>query len=358
MSLMDKLKGATGSVTLSDSPYFGNVDTIQTGIPIIDVAFSGDIDGGLVPGLSILAGESKSFKTMLGLRCMAAYLRKYPDAIAIAYDNEFSLKPDYLASMGIDPSRVIHEPIEHIEQLKFKMVKHLEAIKRGEKVFMLVDSIGSLGSKKEIIDAIEEKSVADMTRAKALRSWLRICTAKFTMLDIPCVVIAHVYSSLDLFSKTIVSGGSAPIYFSNQLFIITKAQDATGQGASKVLHGFIFTINIEKSRFVREKSKMKFDVSWESGINKWSGLLDLAVESGDVIKPKNGRYSLVDPSTGEILIDSVTEAKTESDDFLGVVIRRPGFKQFIRERFKLINPTDNTDQVPDEIKDLFDENDN
>jgi RecA/RadA recombinase len=352
-ALLAKLKSATGSVALSESPFFTEVDTIPTGLPTLDIAMSGDIDGGLVPGLTIVAGESKSFKTMLCLYACAAYLNKYPEAVAIAYDNEFSLKPDYLRSMGIDPDRVVHEPIEHIEQLKFKMVKHLEAIKRGDKVFMLVDSIGSIGSKKEIDDAIEEKSVADMTRAKALRSWLRICTAQFTMKNIPCMVVAHTYQTMEMFSKAVVGGGTAPMYFANQLFIVTKAQDTSGTGATKVLNGFTFTINVVKSRFIKEKSKLKFDVSWERGIAKFSGLLDLAMEAGDVINPKKGKYSLLDLTTGEVLIDCVSEAKTETELFLGVVLKRSKFKEFIKNKFKLIAPIDNGEEesIPEDIED-------
>jgi hypothetical protein len=147
--------------------------------------------------------------TLLALYCMKAYFNKYPDAIALLYDSEFGVTPDYLKANGIDPQRVLHIPIEHVEQLKFDIVKRLEEIKRGDKIFIMVDSLGNLASKKEVEDAENEKSVADMSRAKAIRSLLRIITPHLTMKDLPCIVINHVYNEISggPYVKTVIPGG-------------------------------------------------------------------------------------------------------------------------------------------------------
>ena len=192
MSLIEKLQKAgtiKQAAILSESPFFNAKDNVQTNLPILNIAFGGSLSGGLIPGLTVFAGASKSFKTLLGLYCMKAYFDKYPDSVALVYDSEFGITPEYLVSNGIDTSRVIHIPIEHIEMLKFDVVKRLEEIKRGDKVFLLVDSLGALSSKKEVEDALDEKSVTDMTRAKAIRSLLRIITPHLTMKDIPCIVV-------------------------------------------------------------------------------------------------------------------------------------------------------------------------
>ena len=125
------------------------------------------------------------------------------------------------------------------------------------------------------------KSVADMSRAKAIKSLFRIITPKLTTRDIPLFVIMHTYKTMDLFPKNVVSGGSGTIYSANQIFIIGKAQDKEGTD----LKGYKFTINIEKSRKVREKAKLPFTVHFESGILKYSGLLDIAMALGFVTKP-------------------------------------------------------------------------
>lgn len=210
MSIMDKMlkSGAVkGTDVLSKSRFFDKKNPIQTELPIVNIAFSGSVDGGLIPGLTVLAGASKSFKTLLGLYCMKAYLNKHKKGIALLYDSEYGITPEYLESYGIDLDRVLHIPIEDIEELKFDLVKRLDAIGKGDEVFILIDSVGNLASKKEVEDALAEKSVADMTRAKQLKSLFRMVTPKITKRDIPCVAINHIYQEIGLFPKNIVSGG-------------------------------------------------------------------------------------------------------------------------------------------------------
>jgi RecA/RadA recombinase len=334
MNLMEKMLGA-GSVkqseVLSDSSYFAVRDSVKTELPILNIAFGGQIDGGLVPGLTVFAGESKSFKTMLGLYCLKAYFNKYKDAVCLFYDSEFSVTPKYIANFGIDATRVIHIPIEHVEQLKFDIVKRLEQVKRGDKVFIFVDSLGNLASKKEIDDAIDEKSVADMTRAKSIRSLLRIITPHLAMKDLPCIMVNHVYKTMEMYSKNVIPGGTAVMYSANQIFIITKAQE---KDKDNNLLGFTFTINIEKSRFIKEKSKLPFEVSFEDGIYKWSGLLDLAVDAGVVIKTgakATTKYSLVN-SDGEISPESYKE-KNIPDEFYEDLLENDLFKKFVVNKF-------------------------
>lgn len=355
MSLLDKML-KSGSIkqaqVLADSALFNAKDVIPTDIPIINVAFSGDIDGGLVPGLTILAGESKSFKTLLGLMCVKAYLRKYPDAVCLLYDSEFGVTPDYLKMNGIDTERVIHIPIEHVEQLKFDIVKRLEAIDRGDKVIIMLDSLGNLASKKEVEDALEEKSVADMSRAKAIRSLLRIITPHLTTKDIPAIVINHVYKEIGLFPKDVIPGGTAVTYAANQIFIITKAQIKDGTEIS----GYKFTIGIHKSRYVREKSKLPFEVNWESGINRYSGLLDIALEGNFLCKPKVGWYAEMDPETGEVLSDKNYRAKELDGKFWKPILDKPEFKEYIKRRYQIgATPLENFDYEDVEVDTIVNE---
>lgn len=207
--LLEKLKAA-GSIkvtTLAESPLFNDKDFVPTAVPSINVAFSGRLDGGMCSGLTIVAGPSKHFKSSMSLIMVKAYMDKYSDGICLFYDSEYGVTPDYVTDHGIDTERVIHIPIEHVEQLKFDIVKRLEQIERGDRVIIFIDSIGNLASKKEVEDALDEKSVADMSRAKALKSLFRIITPHLTTKDIPCIAVNHTYQSIELYSKAIVSGG-------------------------------------------------------------------------------------------------------------------------------------------------------
>jgi RecA/RadA recombinase len=322
MSLLDKLKvaGSIQSEVMSQSAFFKPKDSCQTTVPIINAAFTGSLDGGLVSGLTVIAGPSKHFKTNLALVCVQAFMKKHPEAICIFYDSEFGVTPDYLKAHKIDGDRVLHIPVEHIEQLKFDIVKKLEEIGKKDKVIILVDSLGNLASKKEVEDAENEKSVADMSRAKAIKSLFRIITPHLTMKDIPALVINHTYETQELYSKSVVSGGTGVYYSANQIFIIGRSQE---KEKDKDLTGYKYTINIEKSRFVKEKSKLPFTVDFDHGINRYSGLLDIALEIGHVKKPSNGWYSRVDVTSGEIEEKKWREADTNSNEFWLPILSKP-----------------------------------
>jgi RecA/RadA recombinase len=210
MSLLEKMmkSGSIKSASiLEESSFFNKKDTVSTDVPIINMALSGEVDGGLSSGLTFLAGPSRHFKSLLGLVMIKAYMDKYKDAVCLFYDSEFGITPDYIKTNGIDTSRVIHLPIEHLEQLKFDISKRLEEIERGDKVIIFIDSVGNLASKKEVEDALDGKSVADMTRARVMKSLWRIVTPHLTTKDIPCIAVNHTYQTMEMFSKAVMSGG-------------------------------------------------------------------------------------------------------------------------------------------------------
>ena len=91
MSLMAKLKknSKLQSSVLSESEFFSETEYVDTGVPMMNVALSGKLDGGLTPGLTVLAGPSKHFKTSFALKMAAAYLRAKPEAVVLFYDSEF-----------------------------------------------------------------------------------------------------------------------------------------------------------------------------------------------------------------------------------------------------------------------------
>lgn len=192
---------------LSESAMFNNKDTISTDIPIVNVAFSGELNGGITSGLTLFAGPSKSFKSNLALVCVKAYLNKYKDSVCVLYDSEGGMNPEYLESQGVDSTRVVHIPIEHLEMLKFDIVKQLQELNRGDKVIFVIDSIGNTASLKELEDAQNEKSVAELQRAKSIKGLFRMVTPSLVNKDIPCITICHTYSTMEIYSKQIISGG-------------------------------------------------------------------------------------------------------------------------------------------------------
>ena len=252
MSLLDKIKKNStikDSAILSKSKFFTEKDMVTTGVPMINVALSGRLDGGLIPGLTMWAGPSKHFKTAFSLLMAKSYMDKYPEAVLLFYDSEFGTPVKYFETFGIDMDRVLHTPLTDIEQLKFDIMQQLQEVNRGDKLIIILDSVGNLASKKEVEDALEGKSVADMSRAKQIKSLFRMVTPHLNIKDISMVVVNHTYKEIGMFPKDIVGGGTGSYYSADNIYIIGRQQEKDG---TEVV-GYNFIINVEKSRYVKEK---------------------------------------------------------------------------------------------------------
>jgi RecA/RadA recombinase len=336
--VMDKLRKNSKIKTtevLSESKFFTEKDMVSTDVPMVNVALSGSIDGGVTPGLTVLAGPSKHFKTSFALLMAGAYLREKEDAVMLFYDSEFGSPQSYFTQFGIDTSRVLHTPITNVEELKFDLISQLESMERTDNVIVVIDSIGNLASKKELEDAINEKSVADMSRAKALKGLFRMATPYLAMKNIPMLAVNHTYKEIGLFPKDIVGGGTGIYYSADNIWILGRRQNKTGTEVT----GYDFIINVEKSRYVKEKSKIPISVSWDGGVERFSGLLDAALAGGYCTKPSNGWYARVDRETGEIVEPKVRLAETLKEEFWTPIFEFTDFAEFLKKQYQIGLPT-------------------
>jgi RecA/RadA recombinase len=274
------------------------------------------------------AGPSKHFKTAFSLLMAKAYMDKYPEAVLLFYDSEFGTPIKYFETFGIDMERVLHTPLTDIEQLKFDIMQQLQDVNRGDKLMVILDSIGNLASKKEVDDALDGKSVADMSRAKQVKSLFRMVTPHLNLKDIPMVVVNHTYKEIGMFPKDIVGGGTGSYYSADNIFILGRQQEKTGTEIT----GYNFIINVEKSRYTKEKSKIPISVSFDGGIQKYSGIVDIAIEGGFVSKPSPGWYSKIDLATGEIG-DKVRFDATQTDEFMLPLLKSEKFKEYVNQKY-------------------------
>jgi hypothetical protein len=328
MNILEKLQEnstVAESAILSKSKIFGDRDTIPTTIPMLNVALSGKLDGGLKSGITTIAGASKMFKTAFMLVMGRSYLDLYADAAALFYDSEFGSQDSYYDRFGPKKERVFHTPLTTVEELRHDIVVQLNGLQRGDHVIALIDSLGMLASRKETEDAIEGSSAADMTRAKAIKSLFRLITPQAVIKNIPIVVVNHVYQEqVAKYPKAIVSGGTGPYLASDTIWIVTRAQEKDSEDE---LVGFNFNITTEKSRYCREKMKIPINVTFEDGINRFSGLLTEAVESGHVINPSKGWYHKKGESK------KLRRDDTNTDEFWTDILVDQSFKKFIESKY-------------------------
>ena len=135
-----------------------------------------------------------------------------------------------------------------------------------------------------------------------------------------------------MFPKDVVGGGTGSYYGADNIWILGRQQDKDGTE----IQGYHFVINIEKSRYVREKSKIPITVSYEGGINRWSGLLELAIEGGYVVKPKVGWYAVVDKETGEVGSKNYRAGDiVDNKDFWVTILKETDFATWLKNRFSL-----------------------
>jgi len=325
---MDKLKKnskISQTDILSDSKFFTEQDMVQTDVPMVNVALSGSVSGGITPGMTVLAGPSKHFKTSFALLMASSFLKEKKDGVILFYDSEFGSPQSYFKEFDVDTNRVLHTPVANVEELKFDLVNQLEQLTREDNVMIVIDSIGNLASKKELEDALNEKSVADMSRAKALKGLFRMVTPYLTMKNIPLVAVNHTYKEIGLFPKDVVGGGTGIYYSADNIWIIGRQQDKQGTE----IKGYHFVINVDKSRYVKEKSKIPISVSWEGGVQRFSGLLDVALAGGYVVKPSNGWYSVAGDEK------KVRQADTLQKEFWTPIFENTDFTDFIKKQYSI-----------------------
>ena len=263
---------------LQNSKYFDNGEIVPTSIPLLNLAMRGTFDGGLSSGIHMIAAPPKHFKTNFMLELMKSFQDKYADedAICVLYDNEKGYSKDYFVKAKIDMEKVDHRFFTTIEELRADMSNLVTDVKEGDKIFIAIDSLGMAPSKKETDDAINNKDSADMTRAKQIKSLIRIVMPHIALKDIYVVILNHSYQTLEMYAKDVASGGKAAQYAGHTLWFISKAQEKEGD----VLAGYRFTIKASLSRYVKEQSLFPIVAIYGEGIQKYSGIFDLGVEFG------------------------------------------------------------------------------
>jgi RecA/RadA recombinase len=324
-----------------------------TKIKMLNVAWSGSMNDGPGAGITTIAGKSKHYKSTYASHAMAGFLNKYEDGLVLYYNNEFGIKRSYLENCGVDIERICHIPFTSIESLIEDIVYKLEELSEKDKVIIVIDSISNSSTNKEYTDAMEQTGKNDMTKAKKVKSLMRLITPSLYMKNIPLIQICHTYMSQDLFSKTIINGGESIILNSDTIFLVSKSplKESTNK------EGFAFDLKIIKSRFIKEDSIVHILVRWDSGISIYSGFAELASEFGIIkesgsVKKKTYTYDSISKGVVEVPAKKIDINK----DFWELVLSETDFQHRIESFYKL--PIQKSiDQVSLDINDSEDDED-
>ena len=291
MSLQKILKNLDLNViTVENKDKFKTKEWIDTGNYALNALISGDPYKG-IPSNKIIqfagpAGTGKSF-----LIHEVAINAQKSDYTIIYFDSEGAYDFNSLVKRGFDENKLIYIPVNTVEELRAALTKLIHEAEEDEKIMILIDSLGNLATEKELADVMSDKEKTDLTRARLLKSLFRLIATPAAIKNIPILLVNHVYASIGSFiPQNVTSGGSGQLYNSSVILELSKAKDRESSGKQI---GVIITAKILKSRFVKEGVKAKLSINFKKGLNRYSGLLDIALESG--IVKKEGR-SIVLPS--------------------------------------------------------------
>ena len=278
----------------SSAEFIGGTDT---GSYILNAALSGSLFGG-APNNKIIgwAGDPATGKTFFVMGIAKRWLDDHKDGFLFYYDTEAAVTKSMMSDRGIDTSRVIIVEPETIQKFRHHALKVIENYKKTKEserppMLMILDSLGMLSSSKEIEDTNEGKDTKDMTKPGIIKATFRVLGLKLAKIGVNLHVTNHVYSIIGAYMPTkMMGGGSGLPYAASQIVTLTKSKERDDE---KNVTGNIITCTMTKSRFTKENMKVKVRLSYDGGLDRYYGLLDLALDNNIVTKDGN-RYVFPD----------------------------------------------------------------
>ena len=289
-----KQTGNEYAALVSDGVEGADVDNfIDTGSYIFNALLSGSIYGGLPANkITAIAGESATGKTFFVMGMVKSFLDANPDAGVLYFESESAITKQMVIDRGIDPQRMVMIPVTTVQEFRTQAIKvldnYLETSNKKPMMFVL-DSLGMLSTTKEVEDTSEGKETRDMTRAQVLKAAFRVLTLKLGRAGVPLVVTNHTYESMGLFSTKEMGGGSGLKYAASSIVFLSKKKEKDG---TDVIGNIVHCRNY-KSRLTVENKMVDVRLTYDKGLDKYYGLLDLA-EKYQVFKKVSTRYELPD----------------------------------------------------------------
>ncbi len=254
---------------------------VDTGSYIFNCLVSGSLQGGLPNNkITAIAGESATGKTFFALGVCKTFLDNDPEANVVYFESESAITKDMIESRDIDSSRMAILPVTTVQEFRYQALQVLEAYEEtgeGKPLLMCLDSLGMLSTTKEIEDTEAGKETKDMTRAQIVKATFRVLTLKLGKLGVPMIMTNHTYDVVgSMFPTKEMGGGSGLKYAASTIVYLSKKKEKEG---TEVV-GNIVHCKTYKSRLTKENQMVDVRLSYTKGLDRYYGLLELAVEAG------------------------------------------------------------------------------
>jgi RecA/RadA recombinase len=269
---------------------------IDTGSYVFNALLSGSLFDGLPNNkITCLAGESATGKTYFSIGIVAQFLAANPEGVVLYFDTEQAVTSDMFTERGVDPKRVAVFPVETVEEFRHQCLtivdKVLTTDESERKPMMIVlDSLGMLSTAKEMNDVAEGKNTRDMTRAQVIKGTFRVLTLKLGKAKIPMLMTNHTYDVVGAYVPTKeLGGGSGLKYAASTIVTLSKKKDKQDDEVV----GNLITCKLYKSRLTKENKIVQVQLNFDSGLNRYYGLVDLALDCG-IFKKNSTKIELPD----------------------------------------------------------------
>ena len=300
MDFLKKIIEETGNEYASivaDGVTAGDIESfIDTGSHSLNALLSGSIYNGLPSNkITAIAGESATGKTFFVLGMVKHFLDANPNGGVLYFESESALTKSMIEDRGIDSSRMVIVPVTTVQEFRTQSIKILDSyleqpVEKRQPLFCALDSLGMLSTTKEIEDTTEGKETRDMTRAQIIKAAFRVLTLKLGRAKVPLVITNHTYDVVGSYvPMKEMGGGSGLKYAASTIIYLSKKKEKDG----KEVVGNIVKCKIQKSRITKENSSVDVRISYGKGLDKYYGLLDLAVKY-DIFKQVSTRIESPD----------------------------------------------------------------
>ena len=284
---------------VSDGVEAGDVENfIDTGSHIFNGLISGSLYGGLPQNkITALAGESATGKTFFLMGMVKNFLDQNENGGVVYFESESAITKQMVVDRGIDADRMVIMPVTTVQEFRHQALKVLDRYMQQDvdirrPLFICLDSLGMLSTTKEVEDTADGKETRDMTRAQVLKAAFRVLTLKLGRAKVPMVITNHTYDVVGAYMPTKeMGGGSGLKYAASTIVYLSKKKDKEG---TEVV-GNIIHCKTQKSRLSKENMMVDVRLRYDTGLDKYYGLLDLACKYG-IFKQVSTRIELPDGS--------------------------------------------------------------
>ena len=258
----------------------------------------------------MFAGESGAGKSYFAAGNIVKHAQQQ-GIFVVLVDTENALDEAWLQALGVDTDeskllKLAMSMIDDVAKTISTFMKDYKAMPDGErpKVLFVIDSLGMMLTPTDVNQFEAGDMKGDLGRKpKALTALVRNTVNMFGSYNVGMVCTNHTYASQDMFDPDDkISGGQGFIYASSIVVAMRKLklkEDEDGNKISQV-KGIRAACKVMKTRYAKPFESVQVKIPYETGMNPYSGLVDLAESTG--LLTKQGNRLRFETSTGEEIL--------------------------------------------------------